>query len=91
MEKVYVVQYSSGSYEDRFVEIIFATTKKTTATKYVTKYNKILKKWKDYYKQYEDNNRGINWISDKYIDKYFERWYNLGKLNKCYYEEIILR
>lgn len=90
MEKVYVVQYSGGSYEDYFTKIIFATTNKTTATKYVTKYNKILKKWKDYYKQYEDSNRGINWIADKHI-RYFERWYIIGKLNGCNYKEINLR
>jgi len=52
MDKIYLVKYCGGSYDDFYIVTIFATTKKSTATKYVTRFNKILKKWKEYYSQF---------------------------------------
>jgi hypothetical protein len=91
MKKMFIVKYSFGSYEDHHVVIIFATTKKSTATKYVTKFNRILKKWKKHYSQYEQNDTGLNWIKEEYIEKYFDRWHCLRNINRCYYEEVPLR
>jgi hypothetical protein len=90
-DKIYLVQYDGGSYEDSFEATVFATTKKSTATKYVTKFNRILKKWKQYYSQYEDKTLGISWITDEYAKKYFNRWYSLRRINKCYYHEVEVR
>ena len=91
MEKeIYIVSYSTGSYEDYKEIIIFATTKKSKATKYVTRFNQILKKWKDYYSQYETREHGIVWLKDIY-NKWFERWYSLTKVNRCYWEKIEIR
>lgn len=53
MTSYYLVRYSGGSYEDAFDVVVFATNKKSTATKYCTKFNKLLKKWQNYYKQFE--------------------------------------
>ena len=93
MEKeiVYIVSYSRGSYEDHKEIIIFATTKKSKATKYVTKFNRILKKWQEYYKQYETNEVGISWLKEEHVQKYFDRWYELRQVNYCYWEQIELR
>jgi hypothetical protein len=91
MNKIYIVKYRGGTYEDSWDNIIFATTKKTTATKYVTKFNRILKKWKDYYKQFEENKFGFNWLKNEYINKHFDRWNTISDISKCYYEEVPLR
>ena len=53
MKKIYIVRYCGGSYDDWYESNVFVTDKKTTATKYVTKFNKTLKKWKNHYKQFE--------------------------------------
>jgi len=90
-DKIYIVKYSEGSYEDYRENIIFATINKSTATKYVTRYNKILKKWKEYYSQFEEIKSGINWIKYEFINTKYNRWYFLRKLNKCFYEKVEIR
>ena len=90
-DKIYIVKYSEGSYEDYLENIIFATINKSTATKYVTRYNKILKKWTEYYSQFEEIKSGINWIKDEFINTKYNRWYCLRKLNKCFWEEVEIR
>lgn len=44
--KIYIIKYHGGDYEDYYEKIIFATTDKTKAISYVRRFNKILKKWK---------------------------------------------
>ena len=56
----YLVRYSGGSYDDYYSAVVFVTNKKSTATKYCTKFNKLLGKWKTYYSQFETNKRGKN-------------------------------
>jgi len=91
MNKMYIVRYCGGSYDDFYEANVFVTDKKTTATKYVTKFNKILKKWKEHYKQYESKELGMNWINDEYVQQHFDRWNSLQNINKCYWNEIELR
>jgi hypothetical protein len=87
----YLVRYSGGSYEDAFDVIVFATNKKSTATKYCTKFNKMLKKWKDYYKQFETKNYSfMTWLADEHFDK-FNRWNKLQRISRCYYEVVSVR
>lgn len=92
VEKSYVVQYRGGGKDDYFNIIIFTTNSKDKAKKYVEKFNSILKRWKDHYSQYEDEiELGYRWIKDKYFNKYFNRWYEINNIDKCYFEEIELR
>jgi len=92
MTSYYLVRYSGGSYENDFDVVIFTTSKKTTATKYCTKFNKILKKWKAYYKQFETQKYGImTWISDEHIHTKFERWNKLSNISGCYWVEVSVR
>lgn len=92
MEKIYVAYYSEGSYDDYRKIIVFASTDKRKVTKWCTKFNKILKKWQDYYSQYETKNYGyFKWIGDEYVDLYFNRWHFLKSVNKANYYEIELR
>ena len=91
IKKMYIVKYCGGSYEDYYEKIVFVTDKKSTATKYVTKFNKTLKKWKDYYSQYEEKSQfGVTWIKDSFNNK-FNRWYSLGNISRAYWEEVEVR
>jgi len=91
MKKMYIVRYCGGSYDDCYEANVFVTNKKATATKYVTKFNKVLKKWKEHYKQYEGKEFGMVWIKDEYLEQHFDRWNSLRNINKCYWNEIELR
>ena len=87
----YLVRYCGGSYDDYYSAVVFVTDKKSTAKKYVTKFNRILKKWKDYYKQFETDKFGMKWIADEHVEKHFDRWNSLQNITKCYYEEVSFR
>ena len=88
----YLVKYYGGSYDSYYSAVVFVTNNKSTATKYCTKFNKLLKKWKNYYKQFETNKYGImTWIADEYVEKHFDRWNRLQNITKCYYEEVSFR
>lgn len=91
MKKMYIVRYCGGSYNDWYEANVFVTDKKSTATKYVTKFNKMLKKWKEHYLQYEGKEFGMDWIKDEYVEQHFNRWNSLRDINKCYWNEIELR
>ena len=91
MNKMYIVRYSGGSYDDWYEANVFVTDKKATATKYVTKFNKLLKKWKKHYKQYEGKEFGVDWIKDEYVEQHFDRCDSLRNITKCYWNEIELR
>ena len=92
MTSYYLVKFYGGSYEDSFDYVVFVTNKKTTATKYCTRFNKMLKKWKDYYKQFETKKYGImTWVSDEHIDTKFYRWNQLNKISGCSWSEVSVR
>lgn len=91
MKKTYIVRYCGGGYDDWCEANVFVTDKKTTATKYVTKFNKLLKKWKEHYKQYEGKKFGMDWIKDEHVEQHFDRWNRLRNITKCYWNEIELR
>ena len=55
----YLVRYCGGSYDDYYSAVIFVTNNKSTATKYCSKFNKALKKWKAYYEQFETDKFGM--------------------------------
>ena len=90
-EKIYLVKYWGGEYEDSWNTVIFATHEKSTATNYVDKFNRILKKWKDYYEQFADTSSGIRWIKEEHVKRHFERWRYLNDIRNCYFEEIEIR
>ena len=45
--KIYIAKYSKGRYEDETEYIVFASTNKSKVTKWCTKFNKMIKKWKE--------------------------------------------
>ena len=82
----YLIKYCGSAYDGYYNTVVFVTNNKSTATKYVSKFNRILKKWTKYYKQFETNKFGGKWIEKHYI-----RWYQLQQITKCYYEEVPFR
>jgi hypothetical protein len=91
MKKIYIVTYSAGSYDDAYDKNIFVTENKSKATRYVKRFNRLLKKWNEYYDQYAEQKGGIRWIKNEYSEKYFNRWHNLLEINRCFMEEIETR
>ena len=49
----YIVYYSSGEYDDYKEVCIFVTESKNKAVRYAQKFNRILKKWKLYFANFE--------------------------------------
>lgn len=84
MDKIYLVQYSSGEWGDYSSGILFVTPDKSTAIAYKKKFNRILKRWKKYYSQFGDKN---GCLKDEYSE-YCERYYNIMELNECFYKEV---
>jgi hypothetical protein len=91
VDKIYLVKYNVGDYDNYNSYVIFATNNKSKAIKYASKFNELLKKWRQYYSQFERNENGFNWIKKEHVDKYFYRWNSLREIGKCYYEEIPVR
>lgn len=91
MKNRYLVRYCGGSYDDYYSAVIFVTDNEATAKKYVTRFNRILKKWKEHYKQFETTKLGIMWIADEHVEKHFDRWNSLQNITNCYYEEVPFR
>jgi hypothetical protein len=91
MEKLYIVRYYGGAYASDYDKVVFATPKKSTATRYVTKFNRILKKWKEYYSQFECTICGIKWMKEGHSDKHYHRWNQLRDISRAYYQEIEVR
>lgn len=91
MEKMFIVKYDGGSYDDYYEVGIFVTDDKSKATKYCTKFNKMLKKWSKHYEQYEEDRHGMTVIKDEFVEEHFDRWCRLKDINRCYCEEIDLR
>lgn len=88
---IYLVKYYGGDWDSYYETIIFATEVKSRATKYVSKFNRILKKWKQYYSQFEEERNGIVWIKEEHIAQHFDRWISLQNISKCYCHEVKLR
>lgn len=81
IREVYVVKYYGGSFGDHYEKIIFATTDKEFAEKYVNKFNGILKKWKEYH---TTNSTDSNY-------EHLDRLDSLDNIHECYYEKLELR
>lgn len=91
--KIYLACYSTGQYEDSETHIVFASNVKSRVTKWVSKFNKMHKRWKAHYDQYCDDRHGDlvgRWIMEEHYDKSY-RWHMLRNINRAYCDEIELR
>ena len=92
-DRIYLACYSTGEYDDIGIHVVFASNVKSRVTKWVSKFNKMHKRWKAHYDQYCDDRYGDvlgRWIAEEHYDK-SERWNMLRNINRAYYAEIELR
>ena len=92
-DKIYLACYSTGEYDDLGIHVVFASNVKSRVTKWVSKFNKMHKRWKAHYDQYcDDRYEGAlgRWIAEEHYDK-SNRWHMLRNINRAYYAEIELR
>ena len=89
--KMYIVKYSEGSYDDYIEVDIFVTNKKSKATKYVTKFNNLLKRVNKDFKKYLETDHGFEWMKKEFQDEHFERWDKFRSVNSCQWIEIEVR
>lgn len=87
-DKYYLVSYFDNDYS-RAVDV-FVTKNKITGDAYCNKFNTILKKWKNYYSQFEIEACGIRLLSDDYVNL-FNRWSRLNNRGICICVEIEFR
>lgn len=81
MKKMYLVEYSSGQYEDYRTYQIFVTDNEQVAIAYINKFNAILKKWQEYYLEYGKNPH----------NPYNGREYTIHEIHVAYKTEIEVR
>ena len=84
---MYIVSYSSGSYEDWSEHLIFATHNEEKADKYIEKASNILEKWCEFLKEKSDKEAENDF--DTYI--FTPRYCQLEEINGFYKQEIEVR
>lgn len=87
---MYIISYYTEDVEGIYHEKIFATKSKETATKYVSKFNAILKKWKEFYSSFEEDYHGMRFLAERYSD-YYSRYILMKRILECRWEEIETR
>jgi hypothetical protein len=80
MKEMFLIQYSSGQWEDYYTVNVFVTEDEELAKSYVNKFRAKLKKWKDYYNS-----------KDSIRDKHYDRYCQIMETNNAYYLKIEIR
>ena len=83
---MFIVKYSTGSYDDYMRHNIFVTESEEVAKAYVEKHNALLTKWQKYWEQFENED---HWMEDQTKD--WNRWYEIHNRNVAYYDKIDIR
>ena len=90
--KHYGCGYSTGAYDYYHEVIVFTTNDVRIAKDWVRKFNKIVKKWQEYYDQFCNDRMGFRWIKDEFVESpIYPRWHQLSEVNNATYQEIELR
>jgi len=89
MEKIYILKYSSGSYDDFYEQNIFATKSLEKACDYIQKFNSKLEYWKDVMKQYSDEGGYLK--EEHYNLAITAHFWTIKDMNRCYMEEVEIR
>ena len=86
-DKIFLVMYSTGSWDD-YTEInLFATYSEDYAKAYIEKFNTILNKWKQHWKKFDDDDQ--LWRQDGF--KNFDRFHQITDMNTAWYYPIQIR
>lgn len=84
---MYIVNYSTGSYDDYSVVPVFVTEDFDLASKWVMKFNSRLKYWVDVLKPYVGE-YGV--LDEKYYDNVFlrNRYWDIKETNEAWFCDI---
>ena len=91
MKNMYIVTYTSGSWDSFHRGNLFVTNDKELALTYVEKANTLLVKVKEYYDEIDEK---LNDDDDPMRDIYIQQWskyHTLGEVNAVSFEEIEMR
>ena len=84
--EMFLVYYTYGGFDDFTRISIFVTEDEELAKRYVEKFNRILKYWKDYWNTIVNED---NWLDNDEYD--FRRWYKITETNEAQYKNIEVR
>ena len=87
---MYLVQYSTGSYDDWIEHDLFVTHDKKMADAYAEKMNRIGVQLRQYYNELYNNSDYGN-CSEERLLIISEKHYKWGEYNKCYVRPIEVR
>jgi hypothetical protein len=80
---IYVVSIITGEHDKVYQTTLFATYDKEYAEKYVNKFNRVLNKWHQHYKDLQKTDM---WLTDDLYFKNEERWDLLDEVKCATYE-----
>lgn len=82
---MYIVKYSIGEWDDYRENTIFVTSNKEFAENYVNKLNSLVEKWVSFYESIRSSKY------DRFMEVFFDRWFQLEDFNYSWIEEIEVR
>jgi len=85
---MFIVKLSRGSWDDAHEVDLFVTENERLAKAYVKKFNQKLKKWKKYFRQFNDK---TGFLKEEYWETMTTRYWRIRDTNHCFYKEIKVR
>ncbi len=92
MEKIFIVSYGRGDYDDYRRVDIFATSNKEYAEKYIEKFNSLLLKADEHYSKMIKGADDYN--SDRFSDKdgiFYDKYHEVKETFEAFLREIEIR
>ena len=91
MKNMYIVTYTSGSWDDFHRGNLFVTNDKELALTYVEKANKLLVKVKEYYRELNEKLDDDDDLTHGMYLKLWVKYHTLAEVNAVSFEEIEMR
>ena len=91
MKNMYIVTYTSGSWDDFHRGNLFVTNDKELALAYVEKANTLLVKVKEYYHELNEKLDDDDDLTRGMYLKLWVKYHTLGEVNAVSFEEIEMR
>lgn len=88
---MYIVTYTSGSWDDFHRGNLFVTNDKELALAYVEKANKLLVKVKEYYRELNEKLDDDDDLTHGMYLKLWVKYHTLAEVNAVSFEEIEMR
>ena len=89
MEKMYLVKYDVGNWEEYYEVMLFVTGDLSLAEGYINRFNDLLERYRDFYRLVEGEDG--DFCDEGRNEDYFGRWKFLWSIGVCYWEEVEVR